>query len=225
MFLSLAKIINFAQTKKRNFSFLSKSNVLKINSLMKKFIYFLFLFMSIFSYAQSKYTVAQVEKSSDAQVIANFIKFNPSHPKTPEFKRKLFAVINNDKTPTQQARVAKPTVTAVNTTKLKNDVKRDVAKNGTNTSHKRTEDLLNHLFNSDPRSRTAYVQIVNKSKCNLIVKISGKRFYNLDVPANNQNFILVDKGSYSVTTSVCDAKYSSTKNIGKDIVITLNAPK
>ncbi len=185
----------------------------------------MFLFISIFVYTQSKYTVAQVEKSTDAQVIANFIKYNPSHPKTPEFKRKLFAVINNDKTPTQQARVAKPTVTAVNTTKLKNDVKRDVAKNGTNTSHKRTEDLLNHLFNSDPRSRTAYVQIVNKSKCNLIVKISGKRFYNLDVPANNQNFILVDKGSYSVTTSVCDAKYSSTKNIGKDIVITLNAPK
>lgn len=192
---------------------------------MKKSLYFLFLFISIFVYTQSKYTVAQVEKSTDAQVIANFIKYNPSHPKTPEFKRKLFAVINNDKTPTQQARVAKPTVTAVNTTKLKNDVKRDVAKNGTNTSHKRTEDLLNHLFNSDPRSRTAYVQIVNKSKCNLIVKISGKRFYNLDVPANNQNFILVDKGSYSVTTSVCDAKYSSTKNIGKDIVITLNAPK
>ena len=192
---------------------------------MKKSLYFLFLFISIFVYTQSKYTVAQVEKSTDAQVIANFIKYNPSHPKTPELKRKLFAVINNDKTPTQQARVAKPTVTAVNTTKLKNDVKRDVAKNGTNTSHKRTEDLLNHLFNSDPRSRTAYVQIVNKSKCNLIVKISGKRFYNLDVPANNQNFILVDKGSYSVTTSVCDAKYSSTKNIGKDIVITLNAPK
>lgn len=192
---------------------------------MKKFLYFLFLFISIFAYTQSKYTVAQVEKSTDAQVIANFIKYNPSHPKTPEFKRKLFAVINNDKTPTQQARVAKPTVTAVNTTKLKNEIKRDVAKNGTNISHKRTEDLLNHLFNSDPRSRTAYVQIVNKSKCNLIVKISGKRFYNLDVPANNQNFILVDKGSYSVTTSVCDAKYSSTKNIGKDIVITLNAPK
>lgn len=185
----------------------------------------MFLFISIFVYTQSKYTVAQVEKSTDAQVIANFIKYNPSHPKTAEFKRKLFAVINNDKTPTQQARVAKPTVTAVNTTKLKNEIKRDVAKNGTNTSHKRTEDLLNHLFNSDPRSRTAYVQIVNKSKCNLIVKISGKRFYNLDVPANNQNFILVDKGSYSVTTSVCDAKYSSTKNIGKDIVITLNAPK
>lgn len=192
---------------------------------MKKIIYFLFLLISVFSYAQSNYTAAQVENSNDAQVIANFIKYNPDHPKTPEFKRKLFAVINNKKTPAQQAKVAKPTITAVNPSKLKNEVKRDVAKNGTNTKHKRTEDLLNHLFNSDPASRTAYVQIKNKSKCNLIVKLSGKKFYNLNVPANNENFILVEKGSYTVTTKVCDAKYSSTKNIGKDIEITLNAPR
>lgn len=192
---------------------------------MKKIFYLFIFFISIYSFAQSKYTAEQVEKSMDAQVIANFIKFNPTHPKTPEFKRKLFSVINNDKTPKQQARVAKPTVASINTSKLKKEVKRDVARNGSNTKHKRTEDLLNHLFNTDPTSRDAYVQIVNKSKCNLIVKISGKKFYNLDVPANNQNFLLVDKGSYVITTSVCDAKYSSTKNIGKDIVITLNAPK
>lgn len=192
---------------------------------MKKIFYLFIFFISIYSFAQSKYTAEQVEKSTDAQVIANFIKFNPNHPKTPEFKRKLFAVINNDKTPKQQAKVAKPTVSPINTSKLKNEVKRDVAKNGTNTKHKRTEDLLNHLFNTDSSSRDAYVQIVNQSKCNLIVKISGKKFYNLDVPANNQNFLLVDKGSYVITTSVCDAKYSSTKNIAKDIVITLNSPK
>ena len=225
MFLSLAKIINFAQTKKDNFSLLKMSKNLKTNPLMKRFIYFLFLFISIFSYAQSKYTVGQVENSKDPQVIANFIKFNPNHPKTPEFKRKLFAVINSDKTPAQQAKVAKPTITPVSTNKLKNEIKRDVSKNGTNTNHKRTEDLLNHLFNTDSNSKTAYVQIVNKSKCNLIVKLSGKRFYNLNVPANNENFIMVDKGSYSITTMVCDAKYSSTKNIRKDIVITLNPPK
>jgi len=192
---------------------------------MKKYFYFFAFFMSVFSFAQSKYTAAQVEQSTDPQVIANFIKFNPNHPKTPEFKRKLFAVINNDKTPSQQSKVAKPSVKPISTASLKTSINRDVAKDGSNDKHKRTADLLNHLFNTDPTSRIAYVQIVNRSKCNLIVKISGKKFYNLDVPANNQNFILVDKGSYNLTTSVCDAKYSSTKNIGKDIVVTLNAPK
>ena len=192
---------------------------------MKKTLYLIVFLLSVFTFAQSKYTVQQVEKSTDAQVIANFVKYNPNHPRTPEFKRKLFAIINNDKPAAVKASVAKPTVAPVNKAKLKTAIKKDVAADGSNDKHKRTADLLNHLFNSDPNSRTAYVQIVNKSKCNLIVKISGKKFYNLDVPANNQNFIMVDKGSYTLTTSVCDAKYSSRKNISKDIVITLNQPR
>ncbi len=192
---------------------------------MKKLLSFIFVFIFLSIWSQSKYTVAQVEKSNDPQVIANFVKFNPDHPRTPAFKQKLIAMVVNDKPAAQQAKVAKPSVTPVNTKKLQNEVRRDVAKNGTNAKHKKTEELLNHLFSNDAGSRQAYVQIVNKSACNLIVKISGKRFYNLDVPAKNQNFILVDKGSYTVTTSVCDAKYSSVKNIGKDIVITLNQPK
>ena len=192
---------------------------------MKKTLYLIVFLLSVFAFAQSKYTVQQVEKSTNAQVIANFIKYNPNHPRTPEFKRKLFAVINNDKPAAVKASVAKPTVTPVNKNKLKTAVRKDVAKDGTNDKHKRTADLLNHLFNSDPNSPTAYVQIVNKSKCNLIVKINGRKFYNLDVPARNQNFIMVDKGSYTLTTSVCDAKYTSRKSISKDIVITLNQPK
>jgi len=192
---------------------------------MKKTLYLIVFLLSVFTCAQSKYTVQQVEKSTDAQVIANFVKYNPNHPRTPEFKRKLFAIINNDKPAAVKASVAKPTVAPVNKAKLKTAIKKDVAADGSNDKHKRTADLLNHLFNSDPNSRTAYVQIVNKSKCNLIVKISGKKFYNLDVPASNQNFIMVDKGSYTLTTSVCDAKYSSKKTIGKDIVITLNQPR
>lgn len=192
---------------------------------MKKNFLFLFLFMFGLVFAQSKYTVAQVEKSNDPQVIANFIKYNPNHPRSGEFRQKLIAIVNNNRTPTSKANTAKPAVKPINTAKLENAVKRDVAKDGKNDKHKRTADLLNHLFNSDPKSRTAYVQIVNRSKCNLIVKLNGKKFYNLDVPASNQNFILVEKGNYTLTTMVCDAKYSSTKNIGKDIVITLNSPK
>lgn len=192
---------------------------------MKKYFYFFAFFLSVFCFGQSKYSVSQVEASTDPQVIANFIKYNPTHPKTPEFRRKLFAAINSGKPASQQAKVAKPTVKPISTAKLKTAIKRDVAKDGVNDKHKKTAELLNHLFNSDPSSRTAYVQIVNKSKCNLIVKISGKKFYNLSVPAHNQNFILLEKGSYTLTTSVCDAKYTSRKNISKDIVVTLNAPK
>lgn len=193
---------------------------------MNKYLLFLGLFFSVFCFGQSLYTVAQVENSTDPRVIANFIKYNPTNPKTPEFKRKLIAVINNDKSPGKKAAAAKPTVAPISAAKLTNVIKKDVAKTGgVSEKNKKTAELLTHIFNTDPNSKTAYIQIINKSKCNLIVKISGKRFYNLDVPANNQNYIMVDKGSYSVTTSVCDAKYSSAKNINKDIVLTLNAPR
>ena len=64
---------------------------------MYKYLFIFGLFFSSLACAQSTYTAEQVEKSTDPQVIANFIKFNPTHPRTPEFKRKLLAVINNDK--------------------------------------------------------------------------------------------------------------------------------
>lgn len=82
--------------------------------------------------------------------------------------------------------------------------------------------MLTHLFNNDPMDKEAYINIRNRSKCNLIVKINGKKYYNLDVPANSQNFLLVEKGEYILTTMVCDAKYSSLKKINKDIEIELN---
>ena len=56
----------------------------------------------------------------------------------------------------------------------------------------------------------------------MIVKISGKKYYNLDVPPNGQNFVMVEKGEYVLTTSVCDAKYSSLKKVTRDIEIQLN---
>lgn len=192
---------------------------------MGKYLYFLFFFASLLACRQPKYTAAQVEKSTDPKVIANFIKFNPDHPKTPEFKRRLFSANNNDKPAAAKAAVVKPVVEPITTAKLKRAVKKDVAGDGPNDKNQRTAELLTHLFNTDPNSKNAYVQIVNKSKCNLLVKISGRKYYNLDVPAKSQNYILVDKGSYTLTTSVCDARYSSQKNINRDIVVTLSAPK
>ncbi|PIF47713.1 hypothetical protein CLU96_4782 [Chryseobacterium sp. 52] len=87
---------------------------------------------------------------------------------------------------------------------------------------KRTAAMLTHLFNNDTNKNEAYINIKNKSSCNLIVKISGKKYYNLTVPAKGQNFILIDKGEYVLTTMVCDAKYSSIKKVTQDIEIALN---
>lgn len=212
---------------------------------MKKIIYFLIFFISANFFAQ-KVTEKQAADSKDAKTVAAFIKENPNHPRTPEFKRKLAAIVIGDKPAAQQQKIAKPVVKPLNTEKLKEDVKAGTntstasAKSTTSSSlskatstkssgvsekNKQTAALLTHMFNNDPTSKEAYVQIMNKSKCNLIVKFSGKKFYNLTVPANSQNFIMVNKGSYTLTSSVCDAKYSSTKNIQGDISVTLNSPQ
>lgn len=183
--------------------------------LMKKFFYLSFLLAFGLIFAQSKYTEADVEKSTDAQVIANFIKHNPTHPRVAEFKTKLYRIVVGD--PVE----AKPEVAAINSRKLAQSVKRDARKGKADGNTQKTVDLLNHLFSTNDR-KEAYVQIENRSKCNLIIKISGKKFYNLDVPAKSHNFILIDKGTYKLSTMVCDSEYATTKTITKDIVIALN---
>jgi hypothetical protein len=97
-----------------------------------------------------------------------------------------------------------------------------VSKSEPSEANKKTAAMLTHLFNNDINKNEAYINIKNRSKCNLIVKISGRKYYNLSVPAKGENFILIDKGEYVLTTMVCDAKYSSLKKISQDIEIALN---
>ena len=187
---------------------------------MKKILLVLAMFSCVLAFCQKKYTVEQAEKSNDPQVIAAFVKDNPTHPKVPLLKRRLVTIMNNG-IPNSSA--AKPRVKPLNKEKLANSVKRDVA-DGTNDRNKKTADLLTHIFDNDPNRKDVYINILNRSKCNLILKISGgKKFYNLNVPANNSNFILIPKGSYTLTTMVCDAKYTSVKKFEKDTEISLNS--
>ncbi|MBP2617076.1 DUF6759 domain-containing protein [Chryseobacterium jejuense] len=96
------------------------------------------------------------------------------------------------------------------------------AKSEPSEANKKTAAMLTHIFNNDINKNEAYINIKNRSSCNLIVKISGKKYYNLSVPAKGENFILIDKGEYVLTTMVCDAKYSSLKKITQDVEIALN---
>ncbi|WP_262150885.1 DUF6759 domain-containing protein [Chryseobacterium foetidum] len=186
------------------------------------------------------YTEQDAEISNEARIIAGFLKQNPGHEKTEYFKRKLIGIIMADNSPE-----AKPTITPMSKEKVEKITKsqdlgsKSVASNsapkrtvnyasvgskkaGTSEEHKRTADYLSHIFNQDDSDPTAYINIKNRSKCNLIVKITGKKYYNLNVPANGQNYVQVDKGEYVLTTMVCDAKYSSLKRIAKDIELELS---
>ncbi|MDQ0592617.1 hypothetical protein QFZ37_000986 [Chryseobacterium ginsenosidimutans] len=194
------------------------------------------------------YTESDAETSKETRVIAGFLKQNPGHARAEFFKRRLIEIImagnspeakptikalsedkikqmvldnnslNNSKTIAANVGASTPERT-VNYASMGGTSSK---KSGASDQNKKTASMLTHLFNNDPMDKEAYINIKNRSKCNLIVKINGKKYYNLDVPANGQNFLLVEKGEYILTTMVCDAKYSSLKKINKDIEIELN---
>lgn len=186
------------------------------------------------------YTETDAENSKEARIIAGFLKQNPGHEKSDYFKRKLMQIIMADNSPE-----AKPTIKPLGKDKIEKIVANNELNKGNNNVYankpaspinstkkgsktepseksKKTAAMLTHMFNYDPNDKEAYINIKNRSNCVLIVKINGKKYYNLDVPAKGQNFIMVEKGEYVITTMVCDAKYSSLKKITKDIEIELN---
>ncbi|MEY8761148.1 DUF6759 domain-containing protein [Chryseobacterium tongliaoense] len=195
------------------------------------------------------YTEQDAESTKEARVIAGFLKQNPNHAKTDYFKKKLIEIIMADNSPEAKPTITPLSKDKVERIVKNNELNNsktlasntgssaperkvnyasvasmgsDSKKSESGEKNKKTAAMLTHLFNNDPLDKEAYINIKNRSKCNLIVKISGKKYYNLDVPANGQNFLLVDKGEYVLTTMVCDAKYSSLKRISKDIEIELN---
>jgi hypothetical protein len=198
------------------------------------------------------YTESDAESTAEARIVAGFLKQNPGHAKTDYFKRKLMQIVMANNSPEAKPTIKPLSEDKVKKLVLDNSLNKSkaLASNPANVNvanpertvnyasvatpgsskkaagpseqNKRTAAMLTHLFNNDPMDKEAYINIKNRSKCNLIVKINGKKYYNLDVPANGQNFLLVEKGEYILTTMVCDAKYSSLKKISKDIEIELN---
>lgn len=178
---------------------------------MRKINALLFLICSAFCVAQV--SVFAALKSNDPTEVKTFIDANPKHPKTEELRKKLLTMRY-----TGSSDVAKPVISKLTPEKME----KNIEKSKSSESGKKTAEILTNLFADNKTSKQTILQIVNKSACNLVVKVSGKKFYNLNVPSNNQNYILVDKGQYTIATSICDVTFSQSKNINANTVITLN---
>lgn len=162
-------------------------------------------------------TAEQAMMSDNPQIIASFIKTHPNDTQVPALRSKLIALVapQNDVT-------AKPKIQTLTPKKIEKELNKDANGAQQTEKSKQAARVLNHLFDNNPNKKEAYIQIINKSKCNLIVKFNSKnKYYNLDVPAKNKNYILIDKGNYEIATSICDAKFAQNKMIDKDIAITL----
>ena len=81
---------------------------------------------------------------------------------------------------------------------------------------------INQLLNDHPNDTVAAVLIENNSNCNIIVKINGVKNYLLPIPKLGKNFLILQKGSYSFQSKLCDADYRSFKNLQESINIILS---
>ena len=196
---------------------------------MKK-TFFVLTFLTLISVSGQKRNT-DILSSNNIPEIENYLKTaHPDDPKRGVLKSKLIALKNaswmkKGKTPT-----VKPVVLSIPKSVVKQQDNNETEEfkrliQLSSTAHQeKTVKLLNQLFDNDANSREAILLVQNNSDCNMIVRIQGKSFYNLAVPAHGENSLVVKKGEYQLISNVCDAKYSSVKSIGKNMLVILNNP-
>lgn len=173
-------------------------------------------------------------ESKNINEIEEFLKTcHPDDPRRSVLKPKLIALKNSEWTKgskTAHPMEARPVISEIPGHLLKNsnpkeaeEFKRLIASTTKEHSEK-TVKLLNAMFNEDISSKEVILLLKNQSDCNMIVRIQGKSFYNLAVPARNENFMVINKGSYTLTSNVCDVMYTSKKEISKSLFLTINNP-
>lgn len=169
-------------------------------------------------------------ESKNIEEIEKFLRTShPDDPRRSVLKPKLIALKNLEWTKGKKnakPMKARPIISElpINATKNESEeFKRLIA--STSGEHKnKTVKLLNTMFNEDISSNEVIFLFKNHSDCNLVVRIQGKDFYNMAVPAKGENFIVINKGTYVLTSNVCDVLYSSKKDIKKSIILTINNP-
>lgn len=197
------------------------------------FLFFTFLFPNLIS-AQKKAN-KDILKSIDIKEIEEYIKnTHPDDPKKSVLKPKLIALKNAEWTKgarTAKPMEARPVISDIPKSIMRNPYSNDAEEfkkliTETSAEHKeKTVKLLNTMFNEDITRKEAILLFKNNSDCNIVLRIEGKDYYNLAVPAHGENFIVVNKGSYALNSNICDMKYVSQKDIKKSIFVTIDNPK
>jgi len=206
---------------------------MKRRPLIVLFLIFTFLFPNVIS-AQKKRN-KDILKSIDIKEIEEYINnTHPDDPKKSVLKPKLIALKNAEWT--KGARTAKP----MEARPVISDIPKNIMRNPnsedaeefkkliaeTSSEHKeKTVKLLNAMFNEDITRKEAILLFKNNSDCNIVLRVEGKDYYNLAVPSHGENFIVINKGSYTLSSNICDIKYFSQKDIKKSIFVTVGTPK
>lgn len=174
-------------------------------------------------------------ESTDIKEIENYLAAtHPDDPKRSVLKPKLIALKNAEWTKGKKnakPMEARPVISEIPSAAFKNPNSQEAEEfkrliSSTSKEHKeKTVKLLDAMFNEDVNSKEVILLFKNLSDCNLVLKIQGKDFYNLAVPAKGENFIVINKGFYTIKGNVCDVVYSSQKDLNKSILLTISTPE
>lgn len=184
--------------------------------------------------ANVKNSTQNILESKNINEIENFLETaHPDDPRRRILKSKLIALKNSEWTKGKknaQPMVARPIISEIPVSLMKNSSSSEAEEfkhliASTSKEHTdKTVKLLNTMFNEDISSKEVILLFKNNSECNLVLRIQGKDFYNMAVPAKGENSIVINKGNYTLTSNVCDVVYSSQKDIKKSIFLTINNP-
>lgn len=203
---------------------------------MKKKILGFFFFGLMLSSCASNGDRSDILKSNSINEIEEYLgKTHPEDPKRRILKQRIIALKNAGWT--KGAKDAKPMearplfmeLTDHSGKKKNSETNHEVFKKlmaETSDEHRdKTKTLLNNMFNDDLSQNEAILLLKNNSDCDLVLEISGKKFYNLAIPAKGENFIVINKDLYTFSGNVCDVKYQSSKDIRKSVVVVLKNPE
>ncbi|MET3035143.1 DUF6759 domain-containing protein [Chryseobacterium sp. NRRL B-14859] len=200
----------------------------------KNFLTILFFTFLIPGFTSAQKSSKDILKSTNIKEIEEYLKnAHPDDPKKSVLKPKLIALKNSEWT--KGAHTAKPMETRPVIADIPKSVMRDPNSEDakefkrliaeSSAEHKeKTATLLNAMLNEDITRKEAILLFKNNSDCNIVLRIAGADYYNLAVPAHGENFIVVNKGSYNLSSNVCDMKYVSQKEIKKSIFVTIDNP-
>lgn len=89
------------------------------------------------------------------------------------------------------------------------------------TKRQRAAEAVNQFINDSIDAETAAILFRNKSDCNIIVRISGASDYNLPIPKQDINYLVLPKGQYQLKSKLCHSEYLRDLNLDQSMDINL----
>lgn len=87
----------------------------------------------------------------------------------------------------------------------------------------RAAEAATQFLNDDLENANAAVLFRNQSQCNTIISVSGANYYKkLPVPKGGINYLILKKGSYHFSSTLCRAQYRSSKILSESIEISIS---